>query len=84
MFVWNKQGNLIWKGIVPTKVKKEILVLPDERKVYFSGIEIPEGFKPTTSLDNPSENSKSFFSTNWVLILLIVLVLLVILFLFFC
>ena len=70
MFVWTDvNADPMWKGIVPTKVRKIIVVSPEDRKVTYDGIELPEGFNPVTDPSKPGfsmeERSSGVTSTRW-------------------
>ena len=78
MFVWEKhsedniQSILVWKGIVPTKVNKTLVVDPKEGKVFYDGMELPSNFQPSTNLEQlgsrssrSSSSGSGNMSVNW-------------------
>jgi hypothetical protein len=71
MFVWTDiQSPPIWKGIVPTRTRKTLVVNPEERTVRHDSLVIPSGFEPITSLKDPRVSggkeafTKGFFSPS--------------------
>jgi hypothetical protein len=56
MAVWEKNSSqkIIWKGIIPTKIDKILIINPNEKQVIYNGMEIPNNL---TSLEyNNNEN----------------------------
>ena len=77
MFVWTDPSDSpIWKGIIPTKVKNNVVISRENGKVLYDGVEIPNGFKPVTDV---SEFQKKKPSNNRWLILVVAIVVLLIL-----
>ena len=89
MFVWRKinYGDLekkvidqiIWKGVIPTKVNKTLIVDPDAKKVIYDGMELPDNFQVTTSLkmnnyDNNVAPATNCWLTYFIVSLIIVLI----------
>lgn len=73
LFVWDDTDNIVWQGLIPTKSKNSIEIFPEEKKVLFSGIEIPENFKNTTSFEKKQFNYTKFLMIVSILILLVVI-----------
>jgi len=55
--------EVVWKGIIPTKVQHPIEIYPEERKVIFDGMVLPDSFKPTTNFSN--EGNKKSYHNIW-------------------
>lgn len=76
LFIWDGDTHdMIWQGIIPTKSQNSIDIFPEEKKVIFSGIEIPDNFKNTTVLPTTKKNTHSYY-LYFIVIIVIVLILL--------
>lgn len=65
MFIWTDYKlHPVWKGVIPTKVKKSVVYIPESNIVLYDGIQIPEGFGPITEL--PEKQSTSSNKGWWV------------------
>lgn len=74
LFVWNEIDELIWKGIIPAKVKKPILLSQNGEKVFFDSMELPKDFAVTTSLqNNATTDSSQFFYVMLCLLFLFII-----------
>ena len=66
LFVWSdRANNPIWTGVIPTNVKKSVLVSPETAQVIYNGRIIPGGFDPSTDADTYGfvvDNNKSEYS----------------------
>ena len=61
IFVWmnHNRGNLdnkmvtelVWKGIIPTKTIKPIIIIPEKKKIMHDGMELPSNFRPVTGTE---------------------------------
>ena len=81
MFVWSAQNNeLIWQGVVPTKITKSIVINPDKKEVKFDNTPLPKNFTPVTEYYAPGMKIKGKFGWKIWLLFLIVIVLLFILY----
>ena len=69
-------NNLIWSGIIPIKVKNDIIIDPSSKKVTYGGIEIPKGFGSYTGKTEVEENTGSS-KTLYIIVTLIILILLI-------
>ena len=77
MFVWTDINSPpVWKGIVPTKVKKSIIIFPEQKKVLYDNIQIPEGFRPITNLSDKVSLKKKLRSSWWTYFIVIFLIIL--------
>lgn len=74
LFVWS-ENELIWKGIIPTKVQHPIEIYPEEKKVSFDGMVLPDNFKPTIELKKSSSQNTS---SIWVYFLIFALIAIII------
>ena len=82
MFIWgknlgsNNDSDLIWKGVVPTKINKMLVIDPEGKKVFYDGIELPDNFQPTTSPQSgvvpQKDNSWTYFIVSLIIVLLFV------------
>jgi ATP-dependent Zn protease len=63
MAVWEKRPSqkIIWKGVIPTKIDKILIINPEETQVIYDGMEIPNFL---TSLEKTSENFMKIESMN--------------------
>lgn len=78
MFVWvDTNSPPVWKGIVPTKIKKDLIIDPEKKKVYYDSLEIPEGFNPVTGHEIAGTPAK--YSTLHIILFVLCVVLLIIL-----
>lgn len=76
MFVFDESRVVLWQGIIPTKVQKPIEIYPEERKVMFDSIQLPDNFKVTTSLSNSSSGENK--NGSWLIYFLVALVIVLI------
>ena len=77
MFVWiDPQKQPVWTGIVPTKVQKDIIIHPDQKKVTYDNIEIPSGFEPVTTLPPVPPKEKSTSIAFYIILILGILLIL--------
>ncbi len=66
MFVWTYvDAPPVWKGIIPTKVKKPVIIFPEQNKVLYDGVQIPEGFGPNTDLSGQGSSRNFLRSMSW-------------------
>ena len=74
LFVWDKLMNVNWKGIIPTKINKMIVISPEENKVSYDGTEIPSNFETTTHFEdtNPKNNNWPYFIVSLVITLILI------------
>jgi len=75
LFVWN-ESVLLWKGIVPTKIQKPLLISPDTKEVMYGAMILPEGFNPITDPSHSGfvQQSTSLLSNSTLIILLVILI----------
>lgn len=79
LFIWDEDGtSKLWSGIIPTKVKADIRIFPnDQQVVMYNQMPLPEGFIPVT---DPSSQgfTKVEDDYNYTLILSIIIIVLLI------
>jgi hypothetical protein len=68
-------NEIVWKGIVPTKVQHPIEIYPEERRVIFDGMILPDNFKTITSFN---EGSKKSYNNIWLYFLIIAVIVIII------
>ena len=87
LFVWNTTppNNIIWKGIVPTKVQKPLVVIPERKEVKYMDIVLPSGFNPVTNVDHPGFmiSSPPRSTSKWWIIVTVILILCLIFYLWY-
>ena len=89
MFVWMRlnyenleekvSDEVIWKGVIPTKVNKTLIIDPEGKKVIYDGMELPDNFQVTTILkkgkyDNNVLPTNCDWWTYFIVSLMIVLI----------
>lgn len=85
LFVWTDiDQSPIWSGVVPTKVKKTIVIDPDKKEVSYDGIVLPEGFTPVTDVSGMGfSQGGSNKNMWWLLVILLLVICLIIGFLYY-
>ncbi len=90
LFVWGSDSihdstlELIWSGVVPTKVRKAITIDPERKEVLYNNLRLPSGFVPVTDISNSllfTTQNNSYISSN--LILCVILFIIIFLGLYF-
>lgn len=74
LFVWDEEGEVKWKGIIPAKVQKPIILSQNGEKVFFDSMELPKDFMPTTSFQQNTNTSQPFFYVMLILLFIFILV----------
>lgn len=75
LFIWNENGEMIWRGIIPTKVQHPIEIYPEDSKVVFDGMILPDNFKTITNLN---QGTKKTYHNIWLYFLIFALIVIII------
>jgi hypothetical protein len=75
LFVFDNSKSIIWGGIVPTNVKKSIIVYPEQKKVEYDGESLPNTLNSRENFSFMRPNRG--FNLLWMLVIIFIILVII-------